>query len=552
MTLHGERSTVLLHADVEQSLNIQTLVKRPRAAVVASWQAAAREALADLEARAKDVEAKGSDASASALLTGHLTLFNSARSEFYSAIDPRIFSGTSLRIRQVVILIDDIFDMYLRLRKENQVLDEAVGVQHHLTRTWKALGNELPADFDADDHELLATEYRVRSLQFLISWRRAELVQAELLARQLGCRFVPLGVKHPAEVLFPLFDATEPPAPSVYVSHPISRPRRFQRDYGEWPPFVRQCNALPKALARLQVLPIMPTAVDELRLQQPKHEHLLVRLPHLDARWPGPDSEIGALVEPDFADYDQIFDLDSYQVAGDDHKLALAGLMRGLDASIQIEVPFRDHLLVAATQHVVIFRPLYETGEFSSGVEAEINHWRDLQRTDPIERRAAFIHDVRDVELALEKSSEGRRAELAKTGVIANSIYLISSELSERYDMSNTTDQCHAILHGEERAELLEELPISQGDLAGIRRSALAQATANFLYGQLIAVPVTTAGVGVFYVAADAPLTRELVQHVASFLRGDSPPPSPEMPRELGSARLAAWAAELLGLDLNG
>jgi len=220
--------------------------------------------------------------------------------------------------------------------------------------------------------------------------------------------------------------------------------------------------------------------------------------------------------------------------------------MRGLEASIQAEVPFREDLLISATQHLVIFRPLYETGLFSDGVQAEIRHWLDLQFADMVPRRAAFIHDVRDVQRALEQSSEGRREELTKSAIVQAAVRYVSIELNQRYKMTNTVDQCHRLLHGELPIELLEEIAIGSNELDGLRSDALEHAARNVLYGQLTTLPVGAEGVGVFYLAPQAELKRDFVKHIAAFLRGDVPAREPSVPGELGG--LAQWAAELLQL----
>lgn len=292
----------------------------------------------------------------------------------------------------------------------------------------------------------------------------------------------------------------------------------------------------------------MPTSIDELRLQQPK-EDLLVRWPLLDARWPSPETDIGLLIAPQVAELDQIFDPEGYRAAGEVRRSALAGLMRGLEAAIQAEVPFRDHLLISATYHLIIFRPLYETGTFSGGVEAEIKHWSDLKSAgEP--RRAAFIHDVNDVELALREATAGRRREVATTRIMQTALFIIREELKKQTGVTNTPDQCHNLLCGELPADLLEDLPLGWEELARLQRYALDQASRSFLYGRLTTSNVGEEGVGVFYLPADGGLHRELAEHVAAFLRGERPTPEPSIPGEIAALGLAAWAAELLDIEL--
>ena len=73
------------------------------------------------------------------------------------------------------------------------------------------------------------------------------------------------------------------------------------------------------------------------------------------------------------------------------------------------QIASRDHLLVSYTTGLLVFRPFYSKGEFSGGVQAEIDHWdlltsryskdpntraekRKMEVASNSNRRAAFIH----------------------------------------------------------------------------------------------------------------------------------------------------------------
>lgn len=364
------------HEDVEDALDepIRRVVRRPRHIAIGRWQEALRRSIDQLNSSDDEIK----------ILSCHLTLYNRIRSEFYSPVTPTIFVNLDFIPDRIVVLLDDIFDMLRRLSQEDTVpglFSASTDESTFIARSARTLGHRRIDDLSSEDKSLLRLEHKVRSLVELLGWRRAEIVHSEQLASQLDANFIPYGVKHNIDGLIAACRFLPKDTRTIYVSHPISRPRRETRDGNEWPLVVSECNHLPEVAAKWRCVPIMPTAIDEYRLEQPAGG-LLSRRPLLDPRWPS-QAMAGSLIfseDVSFSDAERCFLMpDNYEDMSSTFRTAIAALMRGLEASISTEVPFRDHLIVAYAEDLLVFRPLYREGYFSGGVEKELltgMNWR--------------------------------------------------------------------------------------------------------------------------------------------------------------------------------
>ncbi len=214
--------------DVPRSMK-HVCLKLPRAAISVYWRKALKDSLKAL-----------SEASHCALaLACHLTLYTPNRQELFVPGRPQDFlnagNGPAHEVIRVVVLIDDIYDMYARLSSPKDVYHE----EQHI-RNYKDWVEEFPDQSPLDPRFMV----RLRSLESLAAWRRAELVQAEALANALGnVPLTVLGVKHYLAALNSLL--LRPEMPVAYLSHKIGEARRFnKKNPGDWPPFVSEVNSL--------------------------------------------------------------------------------------------------------------------------------------------------------------------------------------------------------------------------------------------------------------------------------------------------------------------
>ena len=118
----------------------------------------------------------------------------------------------------------------------------------------------------------------VGSLLRVLMWREKDIACAANASRIIGAEHAVLASKHPvktgARLLLGALSAEMGElgiSYPVYVSHPISRPRRDRLSKGVWPPFVEDLDAVVTTIAQeaesdCHVIPIIPTAIDEFRI----------------------------------------------------------------------------------------------------------------------------------------------------------------------------------------------------------------------------------------------------------------------------------------------
>ncbi len=532
------------YADVEDHLEepIRQVVRHPRQVAIRQWQSALEESIDELKQGSGEIQ----------ILSCHLTLFNAVRSEFYSPVAPSIFVDRGFCPDRFVILFDDIFDMLRRLSVDDPdpwkagIFSPSLGESMFLDRAARTLDLTRSEDLVAEERSYLRTEYRVQALTKLLAWRRAEIVQAELLAGQIDAEFLPYGVKHAVDGLVNACRLSSAASRTLYVSHPISQPRRETRKGDDWPGVVHECNRLPETLTRMSCIPIMPTAIDELRLEQ-SDSGLFDRAPLLSCRWPMQSSPTG-LIHSDaisFSEAERSLLLpDAYDEMPETHRVAVAGLMRGLEASISAEVPFRDHLIVAHAKDLLVYRPLYgDDSTFSGGVEHEISHWEELANAAPGERHVAFIHtfdDVRSVLRAIEADSTrfGTWGQFFENDV--------RKQLLSKYTLHATAKEAWSIFRSQRPDDLLGNIPLSTDLVKALRAQSLVAATRHFAFTALTNLEDEQPYAGVFLAPTPAEIDVKLLKRVVRFFfdRGPADGFGLSMDQAIDGG-LLAWGEEL-------
>jgi len=194
---------------------------------------------------------------------------------------------------------------------------------------------------------------------------------------------------------------------------------------------------------------VMPTAIDEYRIAQKSEEGTVLkrRLPVLEERWPSPAEDIDSILYSAPKNSADMHHKDLLTDKGPSSKSELADgevvstQLRALESQIMFQIASRDHLLVSSTNGLLVFRPFYRKGEFSGGVQAEIDHWdiltnryskdpntraekREKEEDIDSNRRAAFIHFDDDISSFLQfaKSDEARKRGLDLDRLIDDNI----------------------------------------------------------------------------------------------------------------------------------
>jgi len=161
----------------------------------------------------------------------------------------------------------------------------------------------------------------------------------------------------------------------------------------------------------------MPTAIDEYRIAQKREEGTVLkrRFPLLEERWPLPTTNVDSLLygapknSADMHHKDLLTNKGPYSKSELADGEVVSTQLRAFESQIMFQIASRDHLLVSYTKGLLVFRPFYRKGEFSGGVQAEIDHWdlltsryskdpntrakkREMEEATDSNRRAAFIH----------------------------------------------------------------------------------------------------------------------------------------------------------------
>lgn len=403
-----------------------------------------------------------------AIVFTSLSYYRKETYEFYCPADLRWIrcwldekKDSFASVGPVLTLIDDIYDLYYRLSRPGHVFDIRQLVEHKLEANE---GSER-------SRYRRAMSLVIQSLIRVLEWRESEIQAAASLASVWGIPSWVLAVKHPIETAVRMLlgessvqfgmGRTLP----VYLSHPISAPRKENAATGDWPRFVQEFDEFVDLARRspggdLHVTPVMPTAIDEYRLMRDGD----TLLPRLAPRWPLPGE--GAARGRDkllycadadhesYATYEDkclqtIFDppVDSSgahvglpqgtdavrgMLVGDS---TISGMLRTLESLITLQMANRDHLLVRQCPGFLLYRPLFdEKPRFTGGVRAEIRDQHQLRKFEnpaqTFARPMVFIHDTNDVKrffLGHSGQKHGRSVEHA-----AREILKVAEEIVSR------------------------------------------------------------------------------------------------------------------------
>ncbi len=405
--------------DEKQPLDIRRITEDlPRDTVTALWREQLRLGLQTLANASSDFR----------ILSCHLILYGHVRGEFYSPLDiPALLNihgdashqGQPYKPTHVLLLLDDVYDMYLRLSHEPEAnsqpprsrpLYSRAAFLDYLNQAWLAAGNEGEEGFSELARDYLEFRWQLSGLSQLLAWRHSEAVMAENLATQLGAKFMAVSIKQLTAM--PVEWLKDKNTRSVYLSHPISKSRHNQSSSstGEWDDFVPMFNKLQALMLREQIPCIMPTGIDEFRFETRKEPSgLMPVVGPLGERWPLPTTHSST-------DHSRMYSLLMYEppegsmdcnhreLFGDvARRLAQASdtpeghaarvLLQAFIDQITFNVSARDHLLVAHADAILVYRPLYSSNDFAGGVLEELVHSYKRGKRP----RVACVHFHRDV-----------------------------------------------------------------------------------------------------------------------------------------------------------
>jgi len=329
--------------------NIIPLLAEPRPILRDLWLRTA-----DLLKARLDGLAEQEDGLETVLVPVHLSWYHQRIREYIEVLDVEKLRSAihPHSVVRVLCLIDDIQDIYCRLRAPGALYDrEAATLDPRMVRRGHAF---------------------LRHLRIL-DWRARELLVAESVANRLACPMAVLATKHQPSVAFHYLSGLAP----AYFSHPISEARDLEAS--GIPAYLDLAASIKEAMWELQEclaadMPLLqPTCVDEYRLRKEGAPILTDRFyPHgryAHTMW----SEV------DCGD-DVIFDdLGPNGVESlSPEEAAAAQDLGGIVLSfVENQVTSRDLQLVTQATNLIVYRPRFN-GNLSRGVQAEIAYFDRL------------------------------------------------------------------------------------------------------------------------------------------------------------------------------
>ena len=418
----GHKSHMELGLQADEVPSMWHIVRRPREELFLKWKRCFGECTARLMT---------SRAAPFRVLCMHMSWYNPNTTEFFSPVSvgyiKRAMGSRKCRIEQVIILIDDIYDMYHRLQGPNDIYrPKAIEARAERLHGLHHRGGATTLSTARSSLEAVES-----ALAHLISWRQHEMLHTENLARELGAKFTVLGMKHTKKATTHLLQRND--TPKIYLSHRISEVRRMNKntsdlptDRGAWSRIVDEVNELHALFASSRQLLINPTAIDELRFGDMSDDEQ--RRPLLAARWKIVKPVEDLLWECPTEGYEYTEFLRGGLDLPDPTATSVA---RSLSNRIYFDISFRDHVIVEHTPGLCVYRPFFkgtmqgydsesveslEGVNWSGGVKPEITHWYRktlFQRDD--RRRVAFIHTKPEIDARIAWLRDVDQGEFAET-----------------------------------------------------------------------------------------------------------------------------------------
>lgn len=300
-------------------------------------------------------------------LTFHATYFQTKKTEFISPIDLNMLKDIADRIKVIIVLIDDCYNIYQRLMNKDEMYD----YERYLK--------------DLEPFDALVTS--IINLFLILSWRETEIA----FSHQISHCFdnIPLyliAVKHPIIIFERLINTPLDQLNFVYLSHSISDIRvsdslRNGVFYGELNELIREI------IKKEDMILFIPDTIDEKRIKTEKMDDYSYFLPDREKRWPLPFAGNKILFSPISTHLGNINPINpnSYKVPHDIRIMkTISTLLELLDKKISSQINSRDLSLVELSKSIFVYRPYY-CYTVPTGVEEELRYLYKL-RTEYLEK----------------------------------------------------------------------------------------------------------------------------------------------------------------------
>lgn len=285
------------------------------------------------------------------MVSFHGCHYNQMKREFLYPIDLKALEEMKTRVKCVVVLIDDCFDIHDRLILQRKMFNED-WVEATRTEDKKKIVQRLVWD-----------------LLLVLIWRDLEIALSRLVADFIGVRLFVVSVKHPRSVVVRLFTRPLDDVKFAYLSHAITSVRDMAGDSIATHPYPSEVNHLYKGLIERSddLVLFLPDTIDEYRVCLSDNGPSRVQ-----ARWPLPLSG-DWLCQPSPATSTNSIDyLDG--LSEDD-----ASGVKLLLEHVKKQIASRDRSLVEqSTDRLLVYRPTFD-GHISGGVDEEVKYSKVLR-----------------------------------------------------------------------------------------------------------------------------------------------------------------------------
>ena len=328
------------------------------------------------------------------IILGHSIYYNGNTREYFPLFDATFLKEiiskkaelikTEIKITHTVLIIDDVYDLFYNLRQQTELFS-----QHALSTFLTLYAKSINVNYDELKNNPKAfTIWIHHCITTLLNWRAKEMVFVQNIASQLNSKFMLWGLKQDLEVLVKWIEKNEKNI--IYISHPISDVREGVTKKEDWEkPLTTFINSIQMELKNNDLYSVMPTAIDEYRLEN-NNDHNYTS--DLNLRWPVPEEVKNSLCDGTNKlvddDYDKLKEIHPYDIVFEEGNIKLTnysdistiqefvnGVFGAIDMSIEYQIGNRDHLLVWATNGIIVVEP-FSTSEgkhrITGGVKMEM------------------------------------------------------------------------------------------------------------------------------------------------------------------------------------
>lgn len=301
-------------------------------------------------------------------LTFHASYYHQKKTEFLCPVDFDELGKIVDKVKLLIVLVDDCYDIYLRLLEEKQMF---------------AYVNELD--------ELKALYESITNLINILTWREIEIAFSRKIHQYLKIPMYIIATKHPAFMVARLVIQPRENLKIYYLSHPISSIRRHPFGKDSEGAFCEELNEFIKEiLYQENTCLFIPDTIDEKRIEKDKNGNFI---PELLNSWHLPYFREQLFTNPSLNHINPLNPRNyDYQRAPYEVQSAISSLLDLLGKKIiSSQINSRDRSLVEQSKNgVVVYRPFWGI-EKPGGVEEEIkynqllrNSYNETERTTSV------------------------------------------------------------------------------------------------------------------------------------------------------------------------